>query len=173
VVAEDDDAMRALIVERLGRDGYDLAEVATGSELLDLLSQERLDGRPGSAFDLIVTDVRMPGRNGLDAIAFLRRAGSTTPVIAVAAFPDDEVRARAKSLRAMLLAKPYALKALRGAVRYCLGLHQRAPDPVAIKTCHDRLSACAVPASDRRAQLIVPRTEGDERASSESETVSR
>ena len=99
LVAEDDDAMRALMVERLRRDGYELAEVATGSELLALLAQESVSGRPGSAFDLIVTDVRMPGRNGLDAIAFLRRAGSTTPVIAVTAFPDDGVRARPKSLR--------------------------------------------------------------------------
>jgi len=59
----------------------------------------------------------MPGASGLDAVDRLRRAGGTTPVIAVTAFPHDSTRNRAQLLEVQLLAKPFDLDTLRDAVQ--------------------------------------------------------
>jgi DNA-binding response OmpR family regulator len=84
--------------------------------MISVLSQRRPDGSLAEPFDLIVTDLRMPGASGLDAIDQLRRAGGITPVIAVTAFPHDSTRNRAQRLEILLLAKPFDLDTLRGAV---------------------------------------------------------
>jgi len=116
LVAEDDAAMRDLLLLVLRERGYAVDCVSTGSQMISVLSQRRPDGSLAEPFDLIVTDLRMPGASGLDAIDQLRRAGGITPVIAVTAFPHDSTRNRAQRLEILLLAKPFDLDTLRGAV---------------------------------------------------------
>jgi DNA-binding response OmpR family regulator len=70
--------------------------------------------------DLILTDVHMPGCSGLDVIEVLRDADWKTPVIVMTAFGDDETRARAEQLGAVMLEKPFRLDSLRAAVRVSL-----------------------------------------------------
>ena len=120
LVAEDDAAMRDLLLLVLRERGYAVYCVSSGSQMMRVLSQRRPDGSLAEPFDLIVTDVRMPGASGLDAIDQLRRAGGITPVIAVTAFPHDATRNRAYRLEIRLLAKPFDLDSLRNAVRAAL-----------------------------------------------------
>jgi len=121
LVAEDDAAMRDLLLLVLRERGYAVDCVSSGSQMMRVLSERRADGSLAEPFDLIVTDVRMPGASGLDAIDQLRRAGGMTPVIAVTAFPHDATRNRAHRLEIQLLAKPFDLDALRNAVEVALG----------------------------------------------------
>ena len=120
LVAEDDAAMRDLLLLVLRERGYAVDCVSSGSQMIQLLSERHPDGSLAERFDLIVTDVRMPGASGLDAIDQLRRAGGLTPVIAVTAFPHDATRNRARRLEIQLLAKPFDLDALRNAVEVAL-----------------------------------------------------
>jgi len=120
LVAEDDAAMRDLLLLVLRERGYAVDCVSSGSQMIQLLSERHPDGSLAERFDLIVTDVRMPGASGLDAIDQLRRAGGLTPVIAVTAFPHDATRNRARRLEIQLLAKPFDLDALRNAVEAAL-----------------------------------------------------
>jgi CheY-like chemotaxis protein len=120
LVAEDDAAMRDLLLLVLRERGYAVDCVSSGSQMIQLLSERHPDGSLAERFDLIVTDVRMPGASGLDAIDQLRRAGGLTPVIAVTAFPHDATRNRARRLEIHLLAKPFDLDALRNAVEAAL-----------------------------------------------------
>ena len=120
LVAEDDSAMRDLLLLVLRERGYAVDCVSSGSQMMRVLSERRPDGSLAEPFDLIVTDVRMPGASGLDAIDQLRRAGGITPVIAVTAFPHDATRNRAQRLEVRLLAKPFDLDALRNAVEAAL-----------------------------------------------------
>ena len=120
LVAEDDAAMRDLLLLVLRERGYAVYCVSSGSQMMRVLSQRRPDGSLAEPFDLIVTDVRMPGASGLDAIDQLRRAGGITPVIAVTAFPHDATRNRACRLEIRLLAKPFDLDSLRNAVKAAL-----------------------------------------------------
>jgi len=120
LVAEDDAAMRDLLLLVLRERGHTVDCVNSGSQMIRALSERRSDGALAEPFDLIVTDVRMPGASGLDAIEHLRRAGGLTPVIAVTAFPHDSTRTRAQRLRIRLLAKPFDLDTLRDAVESAL-----------------------------------------------------
>ena len=131
LVAEDDAAMRDLLLLVLRERGYTVDCVSSGSQMMHVLSERHPDGSLAEPFDLIVTDVRMPGASGLDAIDQLRRAGGVTPVIAVTAFPHDATRNRAQRLEIQLLAKPFELDALRSAVEAALepALAPRSEEP--------------------------------------------
>jgi DNA-binding response OmpR family regulator len=116
LLAEDDVALREILELVLSEGGYQVATVSDGSELRRLL----IEPAPGGRFDLIVTDVNMPGGSGLDVIELLRANGDLTPVIVVTAFPQDDIRKRAKDLGLRLLAKPFELEALRAAVDWAV-----------------------------------------------------
>ncbi len=127
LVAEDDAAMRDLLLLVLRERGYAVDCVSSGTQMISVLSQRRPDGSLAETFDLIVTDVRMPGASGLDAIDQLRRAGGMTPVIAVTAFPHDSTRNRAQRLEIRLLAKPLRPRHAEGRRRSGAGFVARVP----------------------------------------------
>ena len=73
-------------------------------------------------YDVIVSDVNMPGLSGLDVLAALRCADWTTPVILITAFGDQQIRAEAEALgAARRLDKPVDPGALRAAVARATG----------------------------------------------------
>ena len=115
LVAEDEPAMREVLASVLRERGYQVATVSSGTALNDLL------GRVGTtSFDLILSDVRMPGASGLDVVDRLREAGDATPVVIVTAFPQDEVVQHARRLEVRLLPKPFELDTLRAAVDWAI-----------------------------------------------------
>ena len=116
LVAEDDPDMRRLIAAVLRAAGHKVVEARHGMDILDRLEgtiwSERAD-----LFDVIVSDVSMPGLSGLDVLAALRCARWTTPVVLITAFGDAETRAEALSLgAAAFLDKPLDPDELRAAV---------------------------------------------------------
>ena len=78
----DDDSRFAGILKRVLA-AEDLGDVDTSSSAEEAL--ERLRDAP---FDVVVTDLRMPGMSGLDLLAELRRAAPGTDVILMTAFAD-------------------------------------------------------------------------------------
>ena len=114
VVADDDDALRRALTIALEADGHHVLEVRDGSALLDLLGDLALDSSP---LDLIITDVRMPGFTGLQALAAIRQLAWRTPCIVVTAFLTPEVEAQALRLGAAgVFKKPFDVDHLRAAV---------------------------------------------------------
>jgi len=120
LVADDDAEMRRLVAESLRKDGYEVIEEVDGGRLLVRVAAMYTFGRTVNPFDIIVSDIRMPVCSGLDIVQGLREAHWTTPVILMTAFGDDETRARAERLGAMLLDKPFQMGALRLVVRHLL-----------------------------------------------------
>lgn len=116
ILAEDDAAMREMLEVVLSEAGYRVTTVADGEKLTRSLQEASANAR----FDLIVTDVNMPGGSGLDVIGQLRQNGDETPVIVVTAFPQEDVRKRARDLGLRLLAKPFELETLRAAVDWAI-----------------------------------------------------
>lgn len=107
LVAEDDDDQRALLVEALERDGHRAVELEDGFEFGDYVqvSRNSLTGRTRP--DLIVTDWRMPGHDGLEIARRAREAGLGCPIIVISAFTDPAIRRAADALGgATFLAKP-------------------------------------------------------------------
>jgi|JI10StandDraft_1071094.scaffolds.fasta_scaffold230636_2 CheY-like chemotaxis protein len=110
LVAEDDDEIRALIVTVLRHDDYTVMEAGDGDELLAIVASPISRNPP----DLIVSDVRLPGCSGLDAIETLREHDRITPILLVTAYLDGNVHDRARDLRVQrIFQKPFDLCELR------------------------------------------------------------
>lgn len=123
LVAEDDPDMRSLIASCLEQDGCEVLKVADGQELLALLEALRDDRLDFGPVDLVISDVRMPGCTGLQALEALRRIDSATPVVLITAFGGPEVHAEAHRLGAILFDKPFDLDDLRTVVHNFAQLH--------------------------------------------------
>lgn len=110
LIAEDDPELRSMMAESFADRGFQVETYADGNQLLDALLV-RFD-QLGAPPDLVVTDVRMPGRTGLDVISQLRRFDFVTRVIVVTAFADDATKGIARALGAKLFSKPFDLDEL-------------------------------------------------------------
>lgn len=107
LVAEDDPDMRRLVAAVLRGAGHRVVEATDGMQILDRIESTIWSARP-HLFDVIVTDVHMPGLSGLDVLAALRCTRWTTPVILITAFGDEETRSEARALGAIdILDKPF------------------------------------------------------------------
>jgi CheY-like chemotaxis protein len=114
--------MRRLVVEALEAEGCTVRAVVDGGRLLVELSHGLRDDP--SAFDLIVSDVRMPVTTGLQILEALRASHCWTPVIMMTAFGDEPTRARAEMLGAVFFDKPFDLDDFRTAAIHLLGRHR-------------------------------------------------
>jgi DNA-binding response OmpR family regulator len=125
LVADDDLDMRRLVAESLRKDAYEVVEEVDGGRLLVRIAAIYTVGDTSDPVDLIVSDIRMPVCSGLDILEGLREAHCRIPVILMTAFGDDQTRARAEKLGALLIDKPFQMNVLRLVVRDLL---QRTPE---------------------------------------------
>jgi DNA-binding response OmpR family regulator len=116
VVAEDDAVLRRLAADALRADGFDVCEARDGCELVAAVEAILAAGARDTAI-IVVTDVHMPGLDGLDVLTILRCAGVACRVVLITGFGDDETAAEARELGGTLLAKPFDMATLRAAVR--------------------------------------------------------
>jgi DNA-binding response OmpR family regulator len=114
LLAEDDAEMRSLVSSQLREDGYDVIEARNGVELVRAIHRFESIFVP---VHLVITDIRMPGFDGLEVLEYLRYANLAMPVIVMTAFGDSRthITARANGA-ALVLDKPFDLDALRAAV---------------------------------------------------------
>jgi DNA-binding NtrC family response regulator len=110
VVAEDDPAMLQVVIEALELDGHVVEPAGEGARLLVELARVPPESR---SVDLVVSDIWMPTCTGFQILEALRAVHRTMPVILMTAFGDDETRARAARLDAVLFDKPFELADLR------------------------------------------------------------
>ena len=75
VVIDDDAQFREMLVQMLRQDGHRVTVAADGEEGLRLIAKEKPE--------LIITDILMPKKDGMDVIFELLRADSPIPVVAV------------------------------------------------------------------------------------------
>jgi CheY-like chemotaxis protein len=115
LLAEDDEAMRAVVREMLVPMLADVYEAASGLELFTAIAA-------AGPFDLIITDLRMPWVSGLQAALAIRNAGVQAPLIVMSAFGDPALKRSVAGLpRAVFLDKPFSAAELRGAALAMLG----------------------------------------------------
>ena len=114
LVAEDDDALRGVLVEALEGEGYEVTEGGGGEELVASLTPPR--GHVDGHFDLIVSDIRMPDMTGLEMLEILRDMGARIPVVLITAFGSAHDHEEAERLGALILDKPFEVEELLDAV---------------------------------------------------------
>jgi two-component system, response regulator, stage 0 sporulation protein F len=121
LVAEDDRAFREMLVAVLRADGHEVVAVANGLDLLDTLEVSSAAQVGSDRFDLVVSDVRMPGWTGLQVLERTAGGSGTPPFILITAFGSEDVHAAAEGLGAVaVLDKPFDFDDLRSFVSHFL-----------------------------------------------------
>ena len=84
LIIEDDEEMRSLLKDFLAEEGVEVDSVENGSEAFRKLVRE--------TFDLVITDIRMPGLTGLDILPGIKKLQPEVSIIVITAFGNEEVR---------------------------------------------------------------------------------
>ena len=108
--AEDTTDLNRAVTAVLTHEGYDVTSVMDGLAASEALEQ--------SSFDVVVLDVMMPGKDGLEVLRDMRAQGIVTPVIMLTA--KVEIDDRVAGLEAGAddyLPKPFAMKELLARIR--------------------------------------------------------
>ena len=113
LVVEDEEAVRQLAVESLGRGGYLVINAGSGDEALRIA--EAFDG----PIHVLLTDVVMPGMKGPELATRMRAARPAIRVLLMSGYAADVVT-KDDLAEATLLAKPFSPTALTRAVRRIL-----------------------------------------------------
>ena len=114
LVVEDDDAMRALLVEELGDAGYRVRAAPGGHQGLELARSERMD--------LVITDLRMPDLDGFDLIRDVGALPDPPHIVMITAFGSIETAIKAVKLGAYdYITKPFEFEELLLLVAKTLG----------------------------------------------------
>ena len=110
LVVEDEQKVAAALQEGLEREGYDVAVAPTGEDAFFRVNTER--------FDVVLLDLTLPGRDGLEILKALRQRGLDTRVLILTA--KDTLDDRVKGLDSGAddyLVKPFAFAELIARIR--------------------------------------------------------
>lgn len=139
LVAEDDRHINRVIAMWLQRHGHEVHSAYDGNEAMELLREV--------SPDLLVTDVNMPGMDGLDLLAAARAESLLDhPAIVLTSRCDQgEIESRAESLGAMVHPKPFSPHHLTEAVESALKNDPHVSGPETAKpTSQDTCNAAGV-----------------------------
>ena len=112
LIAEDEEGIRSLVARALSQDGHAVVTANDGAEALDLLTREQ------GAFELLLTDIRMPIMDGIALALAAARDHPNVAILLMTGYADQ--RERASGLDALIhdvIAKPFSLATIRNAVR--------------------------------------------------------
>jgi CheY-like chemotaxis protein len=105
LIVEDDEAMREFLCQAISRSGYYVEAVQDGTEALRRVEE--------SQFDLLLTDIRMPGLDGLELARLARRRYPGLCVLLVTAYVQDALGATDLGGAGVdVLSKPFNLNEL-------------------------------------------------------------
>jgi len=112
LLADEEETFRSSVAVLLRREGYQCDVAGSGSEVLELLDREQ--------YDLLITDVRLPGNTDFELLRVAAVSG-VLPVIVVTAYPSLPTAIEAVRCAVVdYLVKPFDFEELLRAVRRAL-----------------------------------------------------
>lgn len=115
LLSDDEDAVRAFVKRALEMDGHEITAAVDGADAFDKLTAER------GAFDLLLTDIRMPMMDGIALALSAARDFPDLTILLMTGYADQ--RERAAGLDALIhdvVTKPFSLAQIRAAVSEAL-----------------------------------------------------
>lgn len=114
LVIDDDPQMRLALSEALGKAGFSVYTAEDGNTARELMSK--------SCFDLVITDVRMPGGDGFDILRYVKEKFPFLPVILITAYASVDSAVSAMKAGAFdYVEKPFSIDSLYSKVKRALG----------------------------------------------------
>ncbi len=111
LIADDEESMRTLVARAIAMDGHETMTAEDGAEALDIL------GREQGAFDLLLTDIKMPIMDGIALALSAARDYPNLTILLMTGYADQ--RERASGLEALVhdvVTKPFSVADIRTAV---------------------------------------------------------
>jgi DNA-binding response OmpR family regulator len=87
LIIENDEEMRSLLKDFFMEEGFETDSVSNGYDAFGILTKK--------LFDLVITDIRMPGLTGLDILPGIKKLQPETSIIVITALGSEEVHHRA------------------------------------------------------------------------------
>lgn len=87
LVVDDEAAIRKVVRMVLEKEGYYVADAEDGEEAIRILNE----GEHPMVIDIIITDIRMPNINGIEAIKHFQREYPSVSLIVLTGFPDIDL----------------------------------------------------------------------------------
>ena len=110
LIVEDEAKMRRLLELNLGEDGFATLSAGDAETGLRMLS--------ANTIDLVVTDLKLPGMNGLEFLQAVKRQNAALPVVVMTAFGTVETAVDAMKAGASdYVLKPFSLSEMRMVIR--------------------------------------------------------
>jgi DNA-binding NtrC family response regulator len=110
LIVEDEAKMRRLLELNLGEDGFSTFSAEDAETGLKLLRE--------NSIDLVLTDLKLPGMNGLEFLQTIKRQNAALPVVVMTAFGSVETAVEAMKAGASdYVLKPFSLTEMRMVVR--------------------------------------------------------
>jgi CheY-like chemotaxis protein len=117
LVAEDDEAVRTFVTRALEQRGFQVTAANDGLQALECLKE--------GPFDLLVTDIVMPGLDGIGLALKVTRDHPDLPVLLMTGYSAERQRAHnLDELIAEVVVKPFTLKQICEAAETALGLRR-------------------------------------------------
>lgn len=116
LLVDDEETVRGFLKRGLELDGHEVALAIDGGDGLDRLTEE------AGAFDLLLTDIRMPIMDGIALALAAKRDYPDLTILLMTGFADQ--RERAHGLNAIVqdvITKPFSVAHIRTAVAVALG----------------------------------------------------
>jgi len=115
LLVDDEEPVRGFLKRGLEMDGHAVSLAVDGGDGLDRLTEE------GGAFDLLLTDIRMPVMDGIALALAAKRDFPDLTILLMTGFADQRERARGlEAIVADVLTKPFSLADLRATVKRVL-----------------------------------------------------
>jgi two-component system response regulator AtoC len=113
LLVDDDRAMREMLASLFSDLGYEAVEAASAEDALARLEEED--------FDVVLSDIRMPGRSGIEMVSDVKRLRPETPVVLMTAFGSVDSAVEAIQAGAYdYVTKPFEPEAVQFAVERAL-----------------------------------------------------
>ena len=113
LVVDDEPGIRSFLQKGL-KGSFGLVDVVDNVEMADELRQR-------CHYDLLIVDIRLPGRSGVEWVTELRKQGAMTSVIFMTAYADLETAIQAlRAGAADFMMKPFRMEQMLASVRRCM-----------------------------------------------------
>ncbi len=119
LVVDDDELILTLLTEVLSsEEGYEITCSGSGKEAVNLFKK--------TSFDLVITDLVMPGLDGIEVLRSVKQVDPLLPVIVITGFPSVDNAAKLINLGAAdFISKPFNVDLIKLTVAKVLGMRRR------------------------------------------------
>jgi two-component system response regulator PilR (NtrC family) len=135
LIVDDERSMRDMLEIFLEREGYSVSAYSNGADAMAAMAA-------GASFDLVISDINMPGISGFDLLRSIREQNEELPVLMITAYGSPDSAVEAMKLGATdYITKPFRIEEIKARISAAVERRQLALENVELqKLLEDRFS---------------------------------